>query len=106
MARCDTPSATARCFSSARNWAKLWPLWQAAVRAGGVRTGRGATVPSGAGANCADAADPKAIQVAMMVNVVRRLQKRLRIHSHPAAVNPCETRNIRPAGKGKGEGGE
>lgn len=54
MARGDTPSAIARCFSSLRNLSKLAPLWQEAARAeGAARCGAGAC--RGAGANCAKA---------------------------------------------------
>src|SRR5579883_143804 len=80
MARCDTPSDIARCFSSPRNFSKLAPLWQEAARSEGAEAGRCGAGPGRAtGANCANAADENASTASAAVIIRGRRERGIRV---------------------------
>src|SRR5260370_8021462 len=83
MGRCETPSAPARCFSSARKRSKLAPLWQDAARGEAAIAGRGEAAGGlvGAAKGCwADAADQHA-SAAMIAIQIRIPGNGISIHS-------------------------
>ena len=97
MARCDTPSAIARCFSCLRNVLKLAPLWQAASRAGANPVGWGAASVAGfdatiglaeRGSNCsAEAAQESVNTPARVTAKIRKGEKAGGIVLSPARVD-------------------